>query len=1210
MLEDETEVLDWGNEEEDQDFTEASLIVEDAEDAVSLGGDEDDEFLTYQSRVSQSATQRTQSPSKTVYHTEKQEMTAGVDARGKAPERDRPRTPTRPPQETQTAPESIPALSRQLSFGKLTHALPPKPVVSSVPFMHPSHPSIIEATAMAARIDRDKKNGIVPKSTTFDSGDALPPDWEVRHPRNGRGVYYYNSRSKESTWTRPGSSTSARDRRDSRIADDTRDMAAISMTDDSLTSRIGRSDADTTLSYDDRHYRPGESTRRDERPPMQSHHGGQNDSFLAPNRANGERSPSPPPRHRPDDRAPSSRRQQSPSANGDRNRGRASKKEPPRPSSPIAAVDRIWVAPRDLSPVDRPAVHEGKHREAEKFPHKEHERRETPRDADRMSATSTLSASSPILIPPRRVCSSSGAGRDALKASRATSRVELRSTIFCSFLFDFFLAWTHGPRSPINHSRDGRHPPTSLSSNDSGLAHTGLASVTRQKSRFSQAASAHIDRRSPDIPDRSRDMRPQGTLGTDSNRTRYRTNDRHQADARAHKSPDTAPQTLPPAPLEQLVSPPSPPPIERSRKRSPLPPQRASFHEGWRSKADAGYPSSTPATRDHGPTSRLIINDAHVPSGPRASPLMMPRELRPDATRGSRQAPSSSAAYPNSQVDPFAPQESRGKRDKDQMDVDNPPPTRSTDPSRQLATNNRYRDDRDGSAPKRPRAMMDNAETSARRRSPDRPPQSRSEWKETRVAAAQEDTSRSVPVLQEERRPPVEPLARTIREPPRRQVDMSRPPPTAPMPKLSGTNSMPIGGRGNRFSGSASISPHPPLLLAPLAPPVTSALQRGIHVSASNAQPVSHSGRPASSTRESYERPPHLDVVHDRDRSFQGHADQRQPGGHVVSPHLPSKPLSMMPDPPASRPVDTALPSRSVVRPSKSRFGPPVKRVEGNLELTSKRGQTPESPQSHQYDDRATSPPPSRDSSVTSLRAHTSHRHHVDDSSHSRVPEPRSSATERKEEKELPDRHSSGRNDHHGHGPTSQAHIAEKRVDESQWSKSRDLPPQDPSPLSTVMVSLPSGQHTANGEGSQVQQSPPPAMHPERARLLQKGTHGLPPRPETEPRRPRSTRPRYSDAGPRAPIDSRSMQPMEDISFRGDRRPPNNRGNSLIDRLAVDGRDASFSSLRDRVKVPMKRPQDDMAGNDGAMDVDDVHEGKRSRRRGGKLRKPRRGMIS
>lgn len=149
---------------------------------------------------------------------------------------------------------------------------------------------------------------------------------------------------------------------------------------------------------------------------------------------------------------------------------------------------------------------------------------------------------------------------------------------------------------------------------------------------------------------------------------------------------------------------------------------------------------------------------------------------------------------------------------------------------------------------------------------------SRSEWKEPHRDALQENIPRSVPFVQEERRPPAELSARTSvsffansflldflkshlqREAPRRPVDMSRPPPTAPMPKLSGTNSMPIGGRANRFGGSASISPHPPLPPAPLPPPATSAPRRGNHTSAGE-QPVSRSVRPVSSARESHERP-------------------------------------------------------------------------------------------------------------------------------------------------------------------------------------------------------------------------------------------------------------------------------------------------------------------------------------------------------------------
>lgn len=270
-----------------------------------------------------------------------------------------------------------------------------------------------------------------------------------------------------------------------------------------------------------------------------------------------------------------------------------------------------------------------------------------------------------------------------------------------------------------------------------------------------------------------------------------------------------------------------------------------------------------------------------------------------------------------------------------------------------------------------------------------------------------------------------------------------------------------------------------------------------------------------------------------------------------------------------------------------------------------KGGQTPESPPSHQYDDHATPPPLSRNSSVTPPRdARTSQqtRDH-EEGSPPQVPEPRSSTTVGKEDKELIDRRSSGRNDH----PTSQAHTMERRVDESQWSKSRDLPPKASIAQEFLASSAP---HAANGEESKVQQSPPLAMHPERARLMQKGTHALPPRPETEPRRPRSARPRYSlgDSGSRgAPVDSRSNQRFEQISFHGDRheRPPHNRGSSLIDR--IDGGESSFGSLRDRVKVPMKRPSDEMGANEGTMDVDDGHEGRRIRRRGGKLRKARRG---
>lgn len=159
-----------------------------------------------------------------------------------------------------------------------------------------------------------------------------------------------------------------------------------------------------------------------------------------------------------------------------------------------------------------------------------------------------------------------------------------------------------------------------------------------------------------------------------------------------------------------------------SRKRVPLPPQRDSFQEGSRGRADVGYRSPPSATRDSVPASRLITNDARIPSGPRLSPLEISRDTRSSDARGSRQAHSSSALHSNSQTDTYAHNESRDKRGQDQMDVEDPPAiiAKSTEPSRQLVNSQRYREDRDGAAPKRPRAMMDDVEVPARRRSPGR----------------------------------------------------------------------------------------------------------------------------------------------------------------------------------------------------------------------------------------------------------------------------------------------------------------------------------------------------------------------------------------------------------------------------------------------------------------------------------------------------------
>lgn len=121
---------------------------------------------------------------------------------------------------------------------------------------------------MGSRLDREKRNGTDSKTARFDYNDPLPPDWEVKHSRNGQGVYYYNIHTQESTWTRP-TAHSAREKCAERSdhRDDPLDKPLSSRNGAVLVPRVGRADNGEDMSYTDRHYPPGESTRREERPP-------------------------------------------------------------------------------------------------------------------------------------------------------------------------------------------------------------------------------------------------------------------------------------------------------------------------------------------------------------------------------------------------------------------------------------------------------------------------------------------------------------------------------------------------------------------------------------------------------------------------------------------------------------------------------------------------------------------------------------------------------------------------------------------------------------------------------------------------------------------------------------------------------------------------------------------------------------------------------
>ena len=237
-MEEDNELLDWGNEDDEhQDFHRKGSIeqrgdVDEMEDAVSLGEDEDEQgYFAYQ-REHEDASgslgdndpiSRPASPQNltaTSYSSDHQSHRSSQDVtQDSSSTLNRPPSPRDSPQRRHNSKnDHSPQRSSSLSANavRLTHALPPKPVVANVPYLPPSHPSIVEATSMVSATrtagrESKKSNGASAsagnsKSTSsaaVDRDSSLPTEWEVRHPRSGGGVYYYNSETHQSTWTRP-----------------------------------------------------------------------------------------------------------------------------------------------------------------------------------------------------------------------------------------------------------------------------------------------------------------------------------------------------------------------------------------------------------------------------------------------------------------------------------------------------------------------------------------------------------------------------------------------------------------------------------------------------------------------------------------------------------------------------------------------------------------------------------------------------------------------------------------------------------------------------------------------------------------------------------------------------------------------------------------------------------------------------------------------
>lgn len=318
-------------------------------------------------------------------------------------------------------------------------------------------------------LHRDKKsNGSIGKPvSTSDVGDPLPPDWEVKQSKSGGGrIYYYNVRTHLSTWIRPvnGGKSPAKDKERGRVqASESRLPIRSGNTSPSRPSeqlqpsRPARSEEPqvppSALSYDDRHYRPGEvaqitnvvEKRREERfesnkrsstPPRSPR--------LSPDLP--LRPSSPIGRGRDEKRPSRSHRKLSPTA-ADLGSLRDSQREKPRATPRVSSPDRHWIAPQEPPPRKisgrRPASSHDHHRQHEDVDMSPatpttNEGSGFRNDAEWSSTLSTLSTSSHL--PPCRlwrICSSQGGGRTLFQrlAKPRELSCAIHNSLLCSGLF-------------------------------------------------------------------------------------------------------------------------------------------------------------------------------------------------------------------------------------------------------------------------------------------------------------------------------------------------------------------------------------------------------------------------------------------------------------------------------------------------------------------------------------------------------------------------------------------------------------------------------------------------------------------------------------------------------------------------------------------------------------------------------------------------------
>ncbi|RPD55555.1 hypothetical protein L226DRAFT_466760, partial [Lentinus tigrinus ALCF2SS1-7] len=211
MVDDDGERLDWGNDDDEQQNISAPYpgysprqstggydAPEDAEDAISLGGDDEDEREYYANHSSEQApgAHLSKQPSFASHSGRRdgQRLSAATPSRtpSRAKNSESPTRDSRPPNSTSS--------TGKLPLAPLTHALPPKPILVPPLFEQPAEPG----TLASAMVNRSRKaNGTAKGHTAPEGGESLPQDWEVRYSTNEGKPYYYNVKTEESTWIRP-----------------------------------------------------------------------------------------------------------------------------------------------------------------------------------------------------------------------------------------------------------------------------------------------------------------------------------------------------------------------------------------------------------------------------------------------------------------------------------------------------------------------------------------------------------------------------------------------------------------------------------------------------------------------------------------------------------------------------------------------------------------------------------------------------------------------------------------------------------------------------------------------------------------------------------------------------------------------------------------------------------------------------------------------